>query len=236
MNCSFCARDGVASAEAPNSAASAIPTCFPFIGSSIETPEMATRGAATPAPGHNCRGLNMDPGAWLKVSDLPQLGSDLPRQARRIAERPRTCRALNVFRPHQLPWPPHALTFKLKMHKPREHLDGYRYWNRSTGGLVAVAVREGFAGFWDHDTRTQKASTAACFVRLPGASVPSAGHAPFEVLRQRFGLLQVCRLADALVPFAAPAPFKVLHQRLRFPQVRCVKAFCELLVDCLHQL
>src|SRR5262249_9002233 len=63
-------------------------------------------------------------------------------------ERPRTCRALNVFRPHQLPWPPHALTFKLKMRKPREHLDGYRYWNRSTGGLVAIAVREGFAGFW----------------------------------------------------------------------------------------
>jgi hypothetical protein len=36
MNCSFCARAGVASAEAPNSAASAIPTRFPIIGSSID--------------------------------------------------------------------------------------------------------------------------------------------------------------------------------------------------------
>ena|SRR5262252_989769 len=54
----------------------------------------------------------------------------------------------------------------------------------------------------------KKASTAACFVRLPGA----------------------------LVAFAAQAPFEVLDQRFRFPQVRCVKAFCELLVDRLHQL
>src|SRR5262245_9227103 len=92
MNCSFCARHGVASAEVPNSAASAIPTCFPFIGSSIETPEVATRGAADPASGHNCRGLKMDPRGWRKFSDLPRLGSDLLRQARRIAEGPRTCR------------------------------------------------------------------------------------------------------------------------------------------------
>src|SRR5262245_12384789 len=105
----------------------------------------------------------MDPGAWLKVSDLPQLGSDLPRQARRIAERPRTCRALDVFRPHQLPWPPHALTFKLKMCKPREQLDGNRYWNRSTGGLVAIAVREGFAGFWDHAKKHQRRLVLSVF-------------------------------------------------------------------------
>src|SRR5262245_15112972 len=72
----------------------------------------------------------------------------------------------------------------------------------------------------------KKASTAACFVRLPGALVPSAGHTPFEV----------CRLAGALVAFAAQTAFKVLHQRVRFPQIRGVKAFSELLVDCLHQL
>ena len=48
--------------------------------------------------------------------------------------------------------------------------------------------------------------TAACFVRRPGA----------------------------LVAFAAQAPFNVLHQRFRFQQVRCVKAFCELLIDRLH--
>src|SRR5215510_1346466 len=54
----------------------------------------------------------------------------------------------------------------------------------------------------------KKASAAATFVRLPGALVPSAGHAPFEVL----------------------------HQRFRFPQVRCVEAFGELPIDCLHQL
>src|SRR5262249_37272789 len=82
----------------------------------------------------------------------------------------------------------------------------------------------------------KKASAAATFVRLPGALVPSAGHAPFKALRQRFGFLQVRRLPGPLVPFAAHAPFEVLHQRFRFPQVRCVEAFCELLIDCLHQL
>src|SRR5262249_33439281 len=83
-------------------------------------------------------------------------------------------------------------------------------------------------GFWDHETPAhgKKASTAACFVRLPGSLVPSAGHTPFEV----------CRLAGALVAFAAQAAVKVLHQRVRFPQIRGVKAFSELLVDCLHQL
>src|SRR6516225_9214484 len=44
---------------------------------------------------------------------------------------------------YQRPWPPQALTFKLKMRKPREHLDGNLYRNRSTEGLVAIARREG---------------------------------------------------------------------------------------------
>src|SRR5262249_16315027 len=99
--------------------------------------------------------------------------------------------------------------FKLKISKPREQLVGNRYGNRSTGGLVAIAMREGWLLGPRHSyTRGKKASTTACFVRLPGARVA----------------------------FAAHAPFKVLHQRFRFPQVRCVKAFCELLVDRLHQL
>src|SRR6516164_4035757 len=41
-------------------------------------------------------------------------------------------------------------------YKPREQLDGYRYWNSSTGGLVAIAVREGFAGFWDDEITQAK--------------------------------------------------------------------------------
>src|SRR6516164_4010820 len=205
MNCSFCARDGVANAEAPNSAASAIPKRFPFIDSSIDTRKRL--GAA--------HGSRISPLGWRKVQRPP-------------AARLRFAAAgvLNVFRLHQRPWPPLALTFKLKMRKPREQLDGYRYWNSSTGGLVAIAVREGFAGFWDDENTGKKASTVACFVSLPSALVPSAGHAPFDL----------CRLAGALVAFAPHAPFKLLHQRFRFPQVRCVKAFCELLIDCLHQL
>src|SRR5262245_33132615 len=69
--------------------------------------------------------------------------------------------ALNVLRPHQRPWPPHALTFKLKIRKPREHLDGYRYWNRSTEGLVAIAMREG--GFWDHAKKHQRRLVLSVF-------------------------------------------------------------------------
>src|SRR5262245_48065598 len=42
------------------------------------------------------------------------------------------------------------------MRKPREQLDGYRYWNSSTGGLVAIAVRDGFAGFWDDEITQAK--------------------------------------------------------------------------------
>src|SRR6516225_7736001 len=135
MNCSFCARDGVANAEAPNSAASAIPKRFPFIDSSIDTRKRL--GAA--------HGSRISPLGWRKV------------------QRPPTARlrfaaagVLNVFRLHQRPWPPLALTFKLKMRKPREQLDGYRYWNSSTGGLVAIAVREGFAGFWDDEITQAK--------------------------------------------------------------------------------
>src|SRR5262245_32844225 len=64
-------------------------------------------------------------------------------------------------RPHQRAWPSQALTFKLKMRKPREHLDGYRYWNRSTGGLVAVAMREG--GFWDHAKKHQRRLVLSVF-------------------------------------------------------------------------
>jgi hypothetical protein len=56
----------------------------------------------------------------------------------------------------------------------------------------------------------KKASTAACFVHLPGALVPFAGHAPCKVLRQRFGFLQVCRLA-------------VLRPKLRLRS--CISAF-----------
>src|SRR5262245_27290805 len=91
MNCSFCARAGPASAATPTSDASTIPTRFPIIGSSIDTPEVATRGAADPASGYNCRGPQYEPqGVGVSSSDLPRIGSDLPRQARRIAEgRPR---------------------------------------------------------------------------------------------------------------------------------------------------
>ena len=110
---------------------------------------------------------------------------------------------------------PAGAHFKLKISKSSEQLDGNRYWNRSTGGLVAIAMREDFlAGTMKPYMRAKKASTVECFVRPPGALVPLAAQAPF----------------------VAPAPFKVLHQRFGFPQVRCVKAFCELLIDCLHQL
>jgi hypothetical protein len=81
--------------------------------------------------------------------------------------------------------------------------------------LSSIAMREYFlAGTMKPYMRAKKASTVECFVRPPGALVPLAAQAPF----------------------VAPAPFKVLHQRFGFPQVRCVKAFCELLIDCLHQL
>src|SRR5262249_27552412 len=123
MNCSFCARDGVASAATPTRDASAIPTRFPFIGSSIDTRK---RLGAAP-------GSRIPPLGWRKFSDLRHLGSDLPRQSTpRVAERAENVPGvLTVFRPHQRPWPPPALTFKLKMRKPREQLDGYRYWNSS---------------------------------------------------------------------------------------------------------
>src|SRR5262249_13954776 len=94
------ARAGTASAATPTRDASAIPTCFLFIGSSIETPEVARRGAADPASGHNRRGLNMDPRGWRKFSDLPRLGSDVPREARRIAGGRERAGALNVSRPN----------------------------------------------------------------------------------------------------------------------------------------
>src|SRR5215831_6098976 len=155
MNCSFCARDGVASAATPTTDASVIPTCFPFIGSSIDTRKRL--GAA--------RGSRISPLGWRKFSGLQQLGSDLPRQStRRFAER-----AENV------PGGPKCLQtasatlatagadFKLKMCKPREQLDGNRYWNRSTGGLVAIAVREGFAGFWDHAKKHQRRLVLSVF-------------------------------------------------------------------------
>src|SRR6516225_9324471 len=61
MNCSFCARDGVANAEAPNSAASAIPIRFLFIGSSIDTRKRL--GAA--------RGSRISPLGWRKVQRPP---------------------------------------------------------------------------------------------------------------------------------------------------------------------
>src|SRR6266700_2354347 len=76
MNCWFCPRDGVASAEAPNSAASTIPTRFPFIGCSIDTRKRL--GAA--------RGSRMSPLGWRKFSDLQQLGCDLPRQSTAVTE------------------------------------------------------------------------------------------------------------------------------------------------------
>src|SRR5262249_7545943 len=118
MNCSFCAKDGVVSAATPTRDASAIPTRFPFIGSSIETPEVAILEAAGPRPdttpaaqyepegvgvssatSHGlapiCRG---ERGRWRRAENLPG--------------------ALNIFRPHQRPWLPQALTFKLKMRKP----------------------------------------------------------------------------------------------------------------------
>src|SRR5262249_59706207 len=65
MNCSFCARDGVASAATPTRDASAIPTRFPFIGSSIDTRKGV--GAAG--------GSRISPLGWRKSSDLQQLGS-----------------------------------------------------------------------------------------------------------------------------------------------------------------
>src|SRR5215831_17848704 len=157
MNCSFCARDGVANAEAPNSAASAIPTRFLFIGSSIDTRKRL--GAA--------RGSRISPLGWRKVRRPPTARLRFAAaKHRRVAERAENVPGvLTVFRPLQRPWPLQALTFKLKMRKPREQLDGYRYWNSSTGGLVAIAVREGFAGFWDHDTRThgQKSISGGLF-------------------------------------------------------------------------
>src|SRR5262249_5613619 len=69
-------------------------------------------------------------------------------------------------------------SLQVKNRKPSGQLVGNRYGNTSTGGLVAIAVREGFAGVWDHETHTQKASTAACFIHLPGALVAFAAQAP----------------------------------------------------------
>src|SRR5215472_11508909 len=151
-------------------------------------------------PGVRYRGRHDEP-PWFATLNLT-------RPHRAIAQESRfQGLGINLFRPHQRPWLPQPLTFKLKMRKPSEHLDGYRYWNRSMGGLSPSRCARD--GFWDHENScTRKTSTAACFVRLPGA----------------------------LVAYTAQAPFKVLHQRFRFPQVRCVKAFCELLIDRLHQL
>src|SRR5262245_47472701 len=104
MNCWFCARDGVASAATPTSDASVIPTCFPFIGSSIDTRKRL--GAA--------RGCGFRP--WVGVSSAASTAHGGSRRGRERAGGP------NVFRPHQRPWPPQALTFKLKMRKPREQL------------------------------------------------------------------------------------------------------------------
>src|SRR5262249_31931466 len=42
------------------------------------------------------------------------------------------------------------------MRKPREQLDGYRYWNSSPGGLVVIAVRDGFAACWEDESAQAK--------------------------------------------------------------------------------
>ena len=148
MNCSFCARAGTASAATPTTDASAIPTCFLFIGSSIETPEVARRGSADPAPGHNRRGLNMDP--RVGVSSATSHGvAPICRGKHGGCGGPRTCRGPKCLQTE--PWPPQALTFKLKMRKPREHL----------GWVIGIAIgqREDSSpsrcardGFWDHKT------------------------------------------------------------------------------------
>src|SRR5262249_8112527 len=98
MNCSFCARDGVANAEAPHSAASAVATRFAFLGSPSDTRKRL--GAA--------HGSRISPLGWRKFSDLRHLGSDLPRQStRRVAEQAENVPGvLTVLRPLQRPWPP----------------------------------------------------------------------------------------------------------------------------------
>jgi hypothetical protein len=85
---------------------------------------------------------------WRKFSGLQQLGSDLPRQAHGGSRSgPRTYRGAKCLQTASATLATADADFKLKMRKPREQLDGNRYWNRSTGGLVAIAVREGFARF-----------------------------------------------------------------------------------------
>jgi hypothetical protein len=76
----------VASAAMPTRDASAIPTRFPFIGSSIETPEVAIAGPPIPRSDTTLAAPIWTPGGWRRFSDLPRLGSDLPRRARPMAE------------------------------------------------------------------------------------------------------------------------------------------------------
>src|SRR5262249_11690600 len=109
--------------------------------------------------------------------------------------------------------------FKLKMRKPREQLDGYWYWNSSTRGLVAIAVRDGFAGFWDDEiTQAKKHQRRLALSIFPVHSFRSRA-----TLRLRSAVLPVhsLRLRPTLRLRSCISAFASRKSAVSKPSVNC---------------